>query len=135
MSFCARPTVAAKKHVTAPMIVIMFAAKTVCSYRYEQRQTRKTPAVTMVAAWISAETGVGPSIASGSHVCRKNWADLPIAPMNSSTPTTSRPQTCTPRKSNVTSWIAIGAPAPPTMTGALLTITLNTVSKPTDEKW
>ena len=26
------------------------------------------PAVTIVAAWISAETGVGPSIASGSHV-------------------------------------------------------------------
>ena len=26
-----------------------------------------TPAVTMVAAWISALTGVGPSMASGSH--------------------------------------------------------------------
>ena len=32
------------------------------------RHTRKTPAVTIVAAWISAETGVGPSIASGSQV-------------------------------------------------------------------
>ena len=32
------------------------------------RATRKTPAVNIVAAWISAETGVGPSIASGSHV-------------------------------------------------------------------
>ena len=31
------------------------------------RQTMYTPAVTMVAAWISAETGVGPAIASGSH--------------------------------------------------------------------
>ena len=30
----------------------------------------------MVAAWISAETGVGPAIASGSHVCRKNWPDF-----------------------------------------------------------
>jgi hypothetical protein len=48
------------------------------------RATRKTPAVTMVAAWISAETGVGPSIASGSHVCSGTCADLPIAPMNSS---------------------------------------------------
>src|SRR5215469_16475471 len=38
----------------------------------------------MVAAWISAETGVGPSIASGSQVCRKNCADLPIAPTKSS---------------------------------------------------
>ena len=43
-----------------------------------------TPAVTMVAAWMSAETGVGPSIASGSQVCSRNCADLPIAPMNSS---------------------------------------------------
>ena len=42
-----------------------------------------TPAVTMVAAWISADTGVGPSIASGSQVCSRNCADLPIAPMNS----------------------------------------------------
>ena len=36
-----------------------------------------TPAVTMVAAWISADTGVGPSIASGSQVCRPSCADLP----------------------------------------------------------
>ncbi len=43
----------------------------------------KTPAVTMVAAWISADTGVGPSMASGSQVCSRNCADLPIAPMNS----------------------------------------------------
>ncbi len=41
-----------------------------------------TPAVTMVAAWISADTGVGPSIASGNQVCSRNCADLPIAPMN-----------------------------------------------------
>ena len=34
------------------------------------RATRNTPAVTMVAAWISALTGVGPSIASGNQVCR-----------------------------------------------------------------
>ena len=42
-----------------------------------------TPAVTIVAAWISAETGVGPSMASGSQVCSRNCADLPMAPMNS----------------------------------------------------
>ena len=47
-----------------------------------------TPAVTMVAAWIKAETGVGPSMASGSQVCSRNCADLPIAPMNSSRQTT-----------------------------------------------
>ena len=38
----------------------------------------------MVAAWISADTGVGPSIASGSHTCSGTWADLPHAPMKSS---------------------------------------------------
>jgi hypothetical protein len=45
---------------------------------------RNTPAATIVAAWISAETGVGPSIASGSHVCSGTWPDLPIAPTSSS---------------------------------------------------
>ena len=43
---------------------------------------RKTPAVTIVAAWIKADTGVGPSIASGNHVCRPIWADFPITPTN-----------------------------------------------------
>ena len=43
-----------------------------------------TPAVTIVAAWIRALTGVGPSIASGSQVWRPSCADLPIAPTNSS---------------------------------------------------
>ena len=32
-----------------------------------ERATIYTPAVTMVAAWIRAETGVGPSMASGSQ--------------------------------------------------------------------
>src|SRR3546814_11991035 len=50
----------------------------------DRRQTMNTPAVTIVAAWISAETGVGPSIASGSQVWRPSCADLPIAPTNSS---------------------------------------------------
>ncbi len=39
-----------------------------------------TPAVTMVAAWISALTGVGPSIASGSQTYSGICADLPVAP-------------------------------------------------------
>ena len=39
----------------------------------------------MVAAWMSAETGVGPSMASGSQTYSGIWADLPMAPMNSST--------------------------------------------------
>ena len=48
------------------------------------RTIRNTPAVTIVAAWISAETGVGPSIASGSQKYSGSWALLPTAPTNSS---------------------------------------------------
>jgi len=33
----------------------------------DTRAIRYTPAVTMVAAWMRADTGVGPSMASGSH--------------------------------------------------------------------
>ena len=46
------------------------------------RATMKMPAVTIVAAWISAEIGVGPSIESGSQTWSGNCALLPIAPMN-----------------------------------------------------
>ncbi len=31
----------------------------------------------MVAAWMRADTGVGPSMASGSHTNSGSWADLP----------------------------------------------------------
>ena len=37
-----------------------------------------------MAAWISAETGVGPAIASGSQTCSGTCADFPMAPANSS---------------------------------------------------
>jgi hypothetical protein len=47
---------------------------------------RNTPEVTMVAAWISAETGVGPAMASGSQMYSGSCADLPQAPTNSSRP-------------------------------------------------
>ena len=82
MSFWTRPTVAAKKAVVAPKNMTTVSA--VCEYSNtgDSRATMKTPAVTMVAAWMSAETGVGPSIASGSQVCSRNCADLPMAPMN-----------------------------------------------------
>ena len=36
-----------------------------------------------MAAWISAETGVGPSMASGSQTCRGICALLPVAPRKS----------------------------------------------------
>ncbi len=39
--------------------------------------------MTIVAAWMSALTGVGPSIASGSHVCSGICADFANAPTSS----------------------------------------------------
>src|SRR2546421_12427229 len=47
-----------------------------------ERATRNTPAATIVAAWIRALTGVGPSMASGSQTCSGTWPDLPTAPQN-----------------------------------------------------
>lgn len=32
----------------------------------------------MVAAWIKAETGVGPSIAENNQICRPIWEDLAL---------------------------------------------------------
>src|SRR5262249_7437324 len=49
----------------------------------ERREIMYTPEVTMVAAWISADTGVGPAIASGSQMYSGICADLPVAPTNS----------------------------------------------------
>ena len=48
-----------------------------------QRTIRYTPATTIVAAWMSALTGVGPSIASGSQVWSGIWADFATAPPSS----------------------------------------------------
>src|SRR3978361_1634170 len=43
---------------------------------------KNTPAATMVAAWMRAETEVGPSMASGSQVCKGNCADLAATAKN-----------------------------------------------------
>ena len=67
----------------------------------DSRATMNTPAVTMVAAWIRAETGVGPSMASGNQVCSRNCADLPMAPTNSRRQITVSTSTCTPKNSMV----------------------------------
>ena len=67
MSFCAQPTVAANNAVEAPITVTIASVVGANSSIGDIRAIRNTPAVTIVAAWISAETGVGPSIASGSQ--------------------------------------------------------------------
>ena len=46
------------------------------------RATRYTPATTIVAAWIRALTGVGPSMASGNQMCNGNMALFPAPPTN-----------------------------------------------------
>jgi hypothetical protein len=40
------------------------------SIKGDVRINKYTPAVTIVAACINADTGVGPSIAIGSHTCK-----------------------------------------------------------------
>ena len=44
------------------------------SSKTENLITKKIPATTRVDEWISADAGVGASIASGSQTCEKNCA-------------------------------------------------------------
>ncbi len=76
--------VPANRSVTRPTTVTTTRATPDSSNRTWVRRTRYTPAVTIVAAWIRAETGVGPAIASGSQTWSGTWADFPIAPAKSS---------------------------------------------------
>src|SRR5437016_13512494 len=82
MSYCVSATSAIDSAVIAPITSTTDLAVSLNSYKGDMRATMKMPAVTMVAAWISAEIGVGPSIESGSQTCSGTCADLPIAPMN-----------------------------------------------------
>src|SRR6185503_7382212 len=66
-SVCAKAIDAARMAVKAPVQAMIAIAAGDITKRKERRATRYTPAVTMVAAWMSAETGVGPAMASGSH--------------------------------------------------------------------
>ena len=68
--------------VIEPMIKTNDSAVSDNSNNGDMRDTMKIPADTIVAAWINAEIGVGPSIESGNHSCKGTCADLPIAPIN-----------------------------------------------------
>jgi hypothetical protein len=81
MSLLTMPRKPMKSAVVAPITSTKLSAVSECSNSGDIRATMKMPAVTIVAAWISAEIGVGPSIESGSHTCSGTCADLPIAPM------------------------------------------------------
>src|SRR5436305_13397211 len=82
MSYCTSAMSAMKNMVIAPITITNDWAAWESSKSGDMRATMKIPAVTMVAAWMSAEMGVGPSIESGSHTCSGTCADLPMAPMN-----------------------------------------------------
>ena len=82
MSHCLRAMVAANNAVSAPTPATTALETGASANKRLQRATRYTPAVTMVAAWMRAETGVGPCIASGSQVYRGICADLPVQPRN-----------------------------------------------------
>src|SRR5437660_1797545 len=101
MSGCTIPMLAANIAVVPPMIPTTASAVGAYSKIGERRATMKTPAVTIVAAWIKAETGVGPSIASGSQVWSGICADFPIAPMNNKMHARVSESTCQPRNSIV----------------------------------
>src|SRR5205085_3227427 len=81
MSYWTSAISAMKNIVIAPMMITKDLAASESSKSGDMRATMKMPAVTIVAAWINAEIGVGPSIESGSHTCSGNCALLPMAPM------------------------------------------------------
>ena len=70
MSFWTNPTSAISRAVTAPITSTTESAVVVSSKSGDIRATMNIPAVTIVAACISAEIGVGPSMESGSQTCR-----------------------------------------------------------------
>jgi len=63
--------------VIAPITRMKLSAASDSSNSGDMRATMKMPAVTIVAAWISAEIGVGPSIESGSHTCNGTGRSCP----------------------------------------------------------
>lgn len=74
-----RAQVAVKRVVRAPRHMQVVKAIGLFSIRGLIRIKRKIPATTIVLECSRAETGVGPSMAEGSHGCRPNCADLPVA--------------------------------------------------------
>src|SRR5260370_30995167 len=87
ISFCTNAIDAARIAVNAPTAATTGEVLGVNWNSAADRATMYTPAVTMVSAWISAATSVGPSIASGSPTYSVNCADLPVSPTNISTQT------------------------------------------------
>ena len=90
MSSCWIAISAARTAVVIPTMAMTSRAAGTYASRNDTRTSRYTPAATIVAAWIKAETGVGPSMASGSQTCNGTCADLPIGPQKMQTMATVR---------------------------------------------
>src|SRR5437762_3938285 len=82
MSVWVHAITAAKREDDAPTQATIFNALWQAAYTGNNLATRYTPATTIVAACINADTGVGPSIASGNQMCNGNIALFPAPPMN-----------------------------------------------------
>ncbi len=80
------PLTSAAAKAQSPAPTMPRAATTATTRRSSAGQTGRSrvstyaPAATMVAAWMSALTGVGPAIAGGSHTWSGNCADFPTQP-------------------------------------------------------
>ena len=85
MSSCCVAIRAATRQVMPPTQAMTSRAAGTCSSTGKKRASMYTPAATIVAAWSSAETGVGPSIEFGSQTWSGSWADLPTVPQKMST--------------------------------------------------
>lgn len=79
MSFCVRAQIAVNVVVRAPRHKHRERGTGLFSIRGLNRTSKKMPATTIVLEWSRADTGVGPSIAAGSHGWRPNCADFPVA--------------------------------------------------------
>src|SRR5215831_10573744 len=90
-----------KNAVVAPITSTTESAVSDISNSGDMRATMNMPAVTIVAAWINAEIGVGPSIESGNHTCNGTCADLPIAPTNKQMQATVIACQCIPPKISI----------------------------------
>ncbi len=79
MSCCTHASRPPRSAVATPITSIALSTAGAASKIGSVRATTNTPAATIVAAWMSADAGVGPAIASGSQTCSGTCADLPIA--------------------------------------------------------
>lgn len=71
--------VAANVAVSEPKIRHHDLKVTFSQYSGPSRTSKNIPATTIVDLCNKAETGVGPSMAAGSHGCNPNCADFPAA--------------------------------------------------------